>query len=224
VSGTSPDHVDVVRGPAIVATTAPEIAERLERASRVVADVGAGDARLAYRLAKADPDLVVVGIDPAWDRMVPTSTRSLRKPARGGVANLLLVRSTIEDLPSPLDAVADEVLVLMPWGKLLRGVVLGDDDVLAGLRRLAKPGATLDVTIGTSIWRDPVPLAIRDLPELTPAVALDQLAPKLRAAGWELGSAEVVDAGGLPGGASSWARRLDATKPEEILHLAARAT
>jgi 16S rRNA (adenine(1408)-N(1))-methyltransferase len=216
---------------------------------RVVVDVGTGDGRAAYRLARAHPDWLVVGVDPAWQRMVETATRSARKPARGGAGNLLLVCASIESAPPELHGIADEVLAMLPWGKLLRGIVLGEADVCRGLRGVARPGASLDVAVGTSIWREPVPLEIRDLPELTEAYARDVLAGRLLAHGWRLTdvarrpavgaadqAADPADPAGPAGPArapssrapsswapSSWARRLGSSPPEVFAYLRAEA-
>jgi 16S rRNA (adenine(1408)-N(1))-methyltransferase len=192
----------------------------LGSARHVVVDVGTGDARTAYRLARANPDWLVVGLDPAWQRMVPTAVRAARKPAKGGVDNLVLVCASIEDAPPELHGIADEVLVLLPWGRLLRGVVLGEPDVCGGLRAVARPGATLEVAVGTSIWRDPVPLEVRDLPELTDAYVKDVLAGRLAAAGWRLDAAERLPAAELR---SSWARRLGSSPAEVFVCLRAQA-
>lgn len=215
--------VPVLRGRSVDAMDAAGLAARVAAAERVVVDVGTGDARSAWRLARAQPGWLVIGLDPARDRMAPTAVRSARRPERGGAPNLVLVPAAVEAAPEALTAVADEVLVLMPWGHLLHGLVRGAPDVCRGLRRLAVDGASLDVTIGTSIWRDPVPAAVQGLPELTVARADEVLAPLLRTSGWALDEARVVEVAELATSASSWARRLDATRPEQVLHLRAVA-
>jgi len=215
--------VPVVRGRKVEDLGSDELRALVEGATHVVADVGAGDGRTAHRLARAHPDWLVVGIDPAWTRLSATSTRAARRPEKGGAPNLVLVRAAAEALPPPLAGIADEVLVLMPWGRLLDGVVRGDPEVCGGLRALACEGASLDVTIGTSIWRPPVPVALRDLPELTPEAAGADLAPRLAAAGWALDEARLLGVAELEAGTSSWARRLDARGDERVLHLRAHA-
>jgi 16S rRNA (adenine(1408)-N(1))-methyltransferase len=193
-------------------------------AERVLVDVGTGDARTAYRQAVAHPEWLVVGVDPAWQRMTETAVRAARKPAKGGAPNLVLVSSAIETVPAALHGVADEVTVLMPWGKLLRGVVLGQADVLSGLRAVAKPGAPLEISIGTSIWRDPVPLEIRDLPELTPETVVSTgLTDRLAALGWQVADVRLVPHTDLDTISSSWARRLGSGATETVLHLRAFA-
>jgi 16S rRNA (adenine(1408)-N(1))-methyltransferase len=155
--------------------------------------------------------------------MTPTSVRGSRKPAKGGTPNLLLVNAAIETVPAELHGIADEVLVLMPWGKLLRGVVQGDEDVCAGLRAVARAGATLDITVGTSIWRDPVPLEIRGLPELTPEYVDTVLADRLAAGGWQVTGAELITGAEMDRISSSWARRLGSANPEVVIHIRALA-
>src|SRR5205823_240034 len=128
----------VLAGKKLVDLDPAEWTGMLAAAERVLVDVGTGDARTAYRQAVAHPEWLVVGVDPAWQRMTESAVRAARKPAKGGAPNLVLVNSAIETVPAALHAVADEVTVLMPWGKLLRGVVLGEADVLSGLRAVAK--------------------------------------------------------------------------------------
>lgn len=211
--------VQVVEGKALGRLGADELAARVAGVARVVVDVGTGDARAAWRLARAEPDTLVVGLDPAWQRMTDTAARARRKPAKGGAPNLVLVNAAVEAAPAALDGVADAVTVLMPWGGLLRGVVTAGADVCGGLRRLARPGATLEIVIGTSIWRPPVPVELADLPELTPAaLAADgELAARWAAAGWAVDEAIVTTSIDADAPATSWARRLGSTSPEPLL-------
>lgn len=221
---TTASRLKVLAGKKLVDLAPAELAAALAAAEHVLVDVGTGDARTAYRQAVAHPEWLVIGVDPAWQRMAETAVRAARKPAKGGAPNLILVNAAIEAVPSALHGVADEVTVLMPWGKLLRGVVLGEDDVLAGLRAVAKADAPLEVSIGTSIWRDPIPLEIRDLPELTPeSVDSTGLADRLAALGWQVTDVRLVPHTELETISSSWARRLGSGATETVLHLRALA-
>lgn len=211
----------VLSGKQIVTLDRDRFGELCAARRHVLVDVGTGDARIAYRLARAHPDWLVVGIDPNWQNMVETAVRSKRKPARGGVDNLLLVAAAIETAPDELAGIADEVLVLMPWGRLLRGLVLGEPDVCAGVRRVAKPSVAVDVTIGTSIWRPPVPIEIRDLPELTVDDVRTTLAPLWARSCLRITDAELVSGAEASQLASSWARRLNSGRPESVMHIRA---
>jgi 16S rRNA (adenine(1408)-N(1))-methyltransferase len=217
-------RLQVLQGKKLADLDPDRLGELCRAAERVVVDVGTGDARTAYRLAKARPDWLVIGVDPAWQRMADTAVRAARKEAKGGAPNLVLVNSSIETAPPALHDRADEVMALMPWGRLLRGIVLGHADVCGGLRAVAREGAPLDVAIGTSIWRDPVPLDLRDLPELTPAtVESTGLADRLAALGWRVTEVRLVPHTELDRISSSWARRLGSGASETVLHLRAVA-
>lgn len=56
----------------------------------------------------------------------------------------MFIQAAVEDLPSELASVADSVTVNLPWGSLLRAVLLPDSEVLRGIRRLLKPGGELE--------------------------------------------------------------------------------
>src|SRR6266511_3355832 len=160
-TGERADEPPVVRGKAAGTLTAEELSALRASHDRTVVDVGAGDGRAVYRLARAHPRWLVIGLDPAWRRMV-------------------------------------------------------------------EPGASLDVTVGTDIWREPVPVEIRELPELTLEYVEEVLRPRLAEAGWRVETAELVS-GAEPGGsgahASSWGRRLsDRSRPRtRFMHIRATA-
>ena len=214
----------VLRGDEDIPLEPGEVKRRLAKAGRVVVDVGTGDARWAYRLARANPSWLVVGIDPARDRLVEVARRTGRKPARGGIDNLWLVCTDIERAPSELAGQADEVHVLLPWGSLLRGVVRGEREVLAALGCLAKPGACVEITIGTGIWDEPVPAEIRDLPPVDTAHVRSELAPLYESAGLSIERAEPLTEAEWKALPSSWARRLAHGKVDPgFVHISARA-
>lgn len=216
-------EVRLVSGKDIVSLEQEGLAALRGRSRQVVVDVGTGDARMAYRLAQAHPDWLVIGLDPNWRGMIETAVRSRRKPARGGVPNLLLVAASIETPPEELAGIADEVRVLMPWGALLRGLVLGEPDVCGGLRQVARPAATVEVTVGTSIWSPPVPAGVRDLPELTADYVRDTLAPRWARAGLRITGTDLVRAEAAAGLATSWARRLGSGRTELLRQVTAVA-
>jgi 16S rRNA (adenine(1408)-N(1))-methyltransferase len=93
------------------------------------------------RTARREPTTLAIGVDADAASMRETSRRAARAAKEGGLPNALFIVAAVETLPDELHAIADEVRVTFPWGSLLRGVVGADPAVLAGIARVAKPGA-----------------------------------------------------------------------------------
>ena len=187
--------------------------ELLARYGNATVDVGTGDGRFAYYLASDDPSRLVIGIDALDEPMGEVAARAARKPARGGRANLVLVRAPVEDLPAELRGIADEVSVQLPWGSLLEGLVLARDPVLGGLAALCRPGARLTVTLNGEIWLDSTPARYEHLPVPTPEYVADVVAAGLARVGIDFGEARYASAEEAKGLPTTWARRLGHGRP-----------
>lgn len=202
---------------------AEEAAARAGAAERVVADLGTGDGRFAYRLAREHPAWLVIGIDPSADAMAEVSRRAARKPAKGGLPNVLYVVATGEALPPELDGVCDEVLSILPWGRLMRDLILGNEQTLGGIRRIARAGATFRLVLNTEIFEHPVPLDVRDLPEATPEYAREALAPRYARCGLELRELRYLTREEVRSLHSTWSRKLAHGREPRFLLLAGDA-
>lgn len=182
--------------------------EMRDRYECCVVDAGTGDAHFAYHLGSERRDWLVVGIDALDEPMGEIAYRAARKPARGGRENLVLLRASIEALPSELYGIADEVHVLLPWGVLLEGIVRAREDVIGGIAALARPGATVRVVLNGEIWLDSTPARYEDLPVPTPAYVADVIEPEFRRAGIDLEPASYLSAQEAKALPTTWARRL----------------
>lgn len=176
--------------------------------ARVAVDIGTGDGLFVYHLAARDPDTLYVGCDPAAANMLAASQRSRRKPARGGVPNVLYVVASAEDPPGPLRGRAAEVFCVLPWGRLLEGIMTGDPEILGGLRGVAAPGAPIHIYLNAGVWDRSTPRQVEDLPPATPEHVDGVLVPAYARAGIHL-----VEHGAAPPGEvralrSTWAGRL----------------
>jgi 16S rRNA (adenine(1408)-N(1))-methyltransferase len=197
-----------------------ELDELRAHATRTVVDVGTGDGRAVYALASEHGDWLVIGIDALDEPMGEIAGRAARKPARGGRPNVVLLRASVEALPDELTGVADEVRVVLPWGRLLEGIVAPDGEVPRGIAALCRPGATVAITLNGEIWLDSTPARFRDLPPPTLEHVDTVVVPEFARAGIRLQSARWLTAEetqALPG---SWARRLGHGRPHpRFLHL-----
>lgn len=206
--------MNIVQGKKLIEVDADALAELRGPFDGVTVDLGAGDGRFAYRYAADHAERFVIGVDPVAENMREMSTKASAKPAKGGLPNLVFAVASVEQLPDELRGLADEVHVLLPWGSLMRGLILADDAVLAGVAALAgRDGARLTIVLNTRIFDDPMPIEARDLPPVTPELVREMLAPVYARHGIvvtesrELRPSEVAELG------TTWAKRLSHRRP-----------
>ena len=189
----------------------------------IVIDVGTGDGLFVYQCARSNPNKFYIGIDANPRRLEKLSEKIHRKPAKGGLPNVLFLQASIEDLPSELDGVADEVHVHFPWGSLLRVVANGDGTGLNHLRRICARDALLEVVIGLDPERDRSEIERLGLSELTVEHIDRELALQYRAAGFEILERGVLGQSEWPKLRTSWAKRLQGNESREVTYIIARA-
>lgn len=182
-------------------------------ATRVIVDLGAGDGLWAYQHARENTGAFVVAIDPVRENLAEASAKAAKKPPRGGAPNAMFVVAAVESPPDGLAAIADEVRVTLPWGSLMRGIILGDERVLRGIASLLQPGGTARIVLNTRIFDDPVPLDARDLPEVTPDYVRTSLTAPFAAAGIEIAATRFLDADEVAALGTTWAKRLSHRRP-----------
>lgn len=123
--------------------------------------------------AARNPDVLAIGVDANADGLRETSRRLAAKPARGGLANAMLGRLSLQDAPGELAGMADRLTVLLPWGSLLRAVALPDEPALRALRALCKPDAQARFLFGYGPQTDGAVIDELALPSLdVPAAGL----------------------------------------------------
>lgn len=187
---------------------AAELAAMRAAYAHCAVDVGTGDAHFAYHIASQRPDWLVIGVDAIEAPMGEIAYRAARKPARGGRANLVLLRAALEAVPAELDRIADEVDVLLPWGALLEGIVQVRPEIVGGIARLARDGAVVRMTLNGEIWLDSMPTRFEGLPVATPEYVATEMEPEFRKAGIVLEPARYLSAAEAKAVPTTWARRL----------------
>ena len=208
-----------VRGKRTYELSRSELEELISSFEDVLVDVGTGDGRFVLAHARANPRTFAIGLDPVASAMESSSLSAGRKPERGGVPNALFAVATAEDPPPELAGIADVVSVLLPWGRLLRGVLLGQADVLGSLARIARPGAYVRIVLNNEIFEDPVPLDAAELPEATVDYALTELEPLYARAGIRLETARLLDEEEVRRLRTTWSRRLAHGRSPKFLEL-----
>ena len=191
-------------------------------AGGVIVDVGTGDGRYVYRSARANPDKFYIGIDVERKALQKISEKIHRKPERGGLANVLFVHAGAEELPTELNKSADEIHVHFPWGSLLRSVAVGDKEVLRGLRRIAAPGAWLEILIGIDEDRDSGEARRLQLPPLTDEYVRSTLIPRYATVGFDVRESGTLPHIEWPHLETTWAKRLRYNDCRHMLFLVAK--
>jgi 16S rRNA (adenine(1408)-N(1))-methyltransferase len=187
----------------------------------IVIDIGTGDGHFVYQCARSNPNKFFIGIDPNTRPLAKVSEKIHRSPRKGGLPNVLFLQAAIEDLPSELDGVADEVHIHFPWGSLLRIVCAGDERGLQNLRRICSPGALLEVVIGFDPERDRSEI---DRLGLSTEPIDPELTERYLSAGFEVTEQGEIAQSEWPKLQTSWAKRLRGNKGRKLIYIIARAT
>ncbi|HYO90624.1 MAG TPA: class I SAM-dependent methyltransferase [Pyrinomonadaceae bacterium] len=190
----------------------------------IVIDIGTGDGLFVYQCARENPKKFYIGVDANTRPLEKLSEKVHRKPAKGGLPNVLFLQASVEDLPPELDKVANEVHIHFPWGSLLQAVAAGHTQALQNIRRVCADGALLEIVIGLDPERDRTELARLSLPPLTVEHVDSVLAIKYREAGFEIRERGVTPASVWPELRTSWAKRLKGNANRSLLYIIARAT
>lgn len=190
----------------------------------VVVDIGTGDGRFVYRSAQKNPNKFYIGIDANAAPLEKISMKATRKPAKGGLPNVLFVQAAIENLPEELSAAADEIHIHFPWGSLLRAVTLGDESVLGSLRRISAPECLLEIVIGIDEERDRTEIERLRLPRLSSDYLDRVLIPKYEAAGFQTLEKGVLNPSEWASLETSWARKLQGGADRKVTYLILQAS
>src|ERR671914_608768 len=129
----------------------------------------------------------------------------------------------VEELPPELNQVADEIHIHFLWGSLLRSVAIGDKEVLGGLRRIAVPGAWLEIIMGIDESRDAAEVARLELAPLTEEYVRSTLIPRYEMSGFKVEEIGISSDAEWPHLETTWAKRLRDNNRRQLLFIIAKA-
>ena len=174
----------------------------------IVVDIGTGDGLFVYQSARQTPNKFFIGIDSSVKPLKKISEKIYRKSDKGGAKNALFIQAAVEDLPTELNGIADEVHVHFPWGSLLRAVAKGEVEILRHIRRICSVGCLLEIVIGLDPVRDATEINRLGLTELSSEFIETKLKTSYRAVGFEIEQHGFLRPGEWPEIKTSWAKRL----------------
>ena len=184
--------------------------------------MGAGDGLFVYNRARFEPHTFFIGIDANRRPLQKISEKIHRKPAKGGLPNVLFVQSAVESLPEELNGVAGEVIVNFPWGSLLAAVMGVNPEGLINLKRVCSVRALLRVVMSLDEVRDRTEIERLQLPSLSRDDLRKTLLAQYQSAGFEIVEFGVGNLGAREL-ETSWAKRLRTNSYRSLIRLVAKA-
>lgn len=176
--------------------------------SGIIIDIGAGNGDFVYRLAKENPDRLIIGIDPNQKAIEKNSAKIYKKRPKGGLPNVLYVLATIEEIPNELREIANQVFINFPWGSLLKGIVKVQNKTWGNIKSVCQKGALVDLIFGYEDFTEAKVIKDHNLPYLDLSYMENTMLPKLKKLDWEALEIRKLTNADLKGYPSSWARKL----------------
>ncbi len=189
--------------------------------AQVAVDLGTGDGKFAYEYAKAHPDIFVIGIDADKSQAEDVSYKASRKPAKGGLENVIFLWAKAEELPIELSGVADEIYVNFPWGSLLAGVIIPENLVLTQIKTIAKPGAALHIYVSYDAKFEEEKIGELDLPELSLDYLQNELTKKYKESGIMIQESRKLNKDESKNLISSWPKRILSKRERDVYYIQA---
>lgn len=170
--------------------------------------MGSGDGCGPYRWASREPSCLYIASDANADGLLETAWQAARKPARGGISNLICIAEPLDMLARELGRVASHVSVILPWGSLLRAVASPNIAALRAIASLCLPSAGVEIVFSYDPARDareagPLGVALVDEQHVSRA-----LLPAYESAGIPIISTESISQRELAAYETTWAKRL----------------
>lgn len=149
-----------------------------------------------------------MGIDPCHENLIEVSSKALKKPAKGGLPNLLFVLANVENMPDELTGITDRVYINFPWGSLLQGIVLGHELTWNNIKKICNKNATIETIFGYHASFDKKEIDRLELPPLDESYLKHALIPRLRQLGFATISMKNVKSQELRNYSTTWAKKL----------------
>ncbi len=187
----------------------------------IIVDIGTGDGKFTYQVAKENPDRFIIGIDPAQKGLEKVSAKIYKKPAKGGLKNALFVLADVENLPEELNGLANQVFINFPWSSLLKGIVLIEDKTWDSIKRVCQKGAIIDLVLGYGDISESDKLS---LPKFDLDYIKEEMIPKLIKKGFSLVKVRELTNKDLKTYSSSWAKKLSFGRERLFFYIRLKVT
>lgn len=117
-----------------------------ENYKSVILDLGCGDGKQTYKMAFDHPENFYVGADANFKGLEEIAKKAKKKPAKGGLNNVIFIHGVAENLPNELESIFDEIQINFPWGSLLEGIITVDTEIIRNIKMVGKNMGKLVIT------------------------------------------------------------------------------
>lgn len=193
-----------------------QLIELMSGFEKCVVDMGTGDGKFAYEYAKSHPETFVIGIDADRQQAEELSRKALKKPAKGGLQNVIFLWHSAEERILELNGVADEIYINFPWGSLLSGVALPSEEIMQNIKRMAKPNAKLHIYLTYDRKFEETKIEELGLPELNLNYLNTELRQKYHTFGIEIQEVRALTSDEKKQLVGSWPKKILSQRDREI--------
>ena len=192
-----------------------EVLETISGYNQVEVDLGTGDGRFVFKMAKQNPDTFFIGVDPSEPQLAEFS----KKANRQKLENVMFVIGSIEVFPEELMGLASKLYINLPWGTLLKETIQPSQKTLATLNQLLTPNAELEILLGYDPAFEPSETSRLNLPEISLEFLTTQTIITYKAGGYEnteISELQKVDLSNIE---TTWGKKLAHGNPRKIFRL-----
>ncbi len=186
------------------------------RFKKIIIDLGCGDGKQTYKLAYDHPENFYIGIDANFKALEEISRKAKKKPAKGGLNNLMYIHGVAENLPIELESIADEVQVNFPWGSLLEGIVSVNTVIIQNLVLITKNTGVLQIITTYDDKYEEAFRAERNLPELSLGYFEDDFKKAILNFGIKIMKVKVLDENEKASILSPWGKKILSKRDREV--------
>jgi 16S rRNA (adenine(1408)-N(1))-methyltransferase len=205
----------LVKGNKTLEINKEDLKKIIRQFKKTIIDLGTGDGRFVYENASIKPDTLFIGIDPSQTQLKEYSKKALKKK----LINVLFVVGSLEIMPEGLNNIADMVYIILPWGTLLKNVVIPNAKTVATLRNLLKPKGTLEIILGYTQENEPTETERLQLPEINKNLVFAQIIPTFETSAFMLEEYRDLNKESLSEFKTTWSKKLSFGKERPLIYI-----
>ncbi len=192
-----------------------ELNNIVNKFKHIYVDLGTGNGKFIYDLAKNNPDKLYIGVEPTASNLYDYS----KKVSKNKIENLIFIITSIENMGDELNGLADKVYINFPWGSLLEATVKDMPVLLNKISRLGKVDAEFIFIFAYNNIHEPVEIEKRQLPELSSNYLLSELKEIYKKANLSILSCTNLEPHEIKNFGTLWAKKLFLGKSRDVYRI-----